>query len=115
MNRESALGTLGGLVVASYQLVNGTFLVPSAASDQYIRIYFTVKVPRSVGRLVLSEDEDISAAGYVIQDHFMKTHGFPVLETWPSTLSLAPDAAPAVLTREALDMMKRRLQRHNES
>lgn len=101
--------------MASYQLVNATsWVVPSTAADQVIRIYFRVEVPTSVGEIVLSKDEDISAAAYLIQEHFMTTNHSPVLERWPATLSIAPERASSVITSESLETMKRRLRRGND-
>ena len=98
--------------MTSYRMVNGTkFLVPSTASDQFMRVFFHVLVPSRTKTVAIIEDEDISAAAYVIQDHWALSHGSPTLENWPNEIQLDEDEIETVLTQDAIDRMKERLKK----
>lgn len=100
--------------MSAYNVVNGTYIVPSTASDQVIRTYFRVLVP-TVTKTPITTDEDISAAAYVVQEHWVGKHHSPPLEDWPHTLNLEPDEIDTVLTTEAIQSMKTRIRKPTQN
>lgn len=100
--------------MSHYAIVNGTYLVPSTAVDQFVRIYFRVLVPTQA-KIPLSTAEDISVAAYVIQDYWAGRHGWPPLEQWPNQIALESSEIDTVLTMEAIESMKKRLASSREA